>query len=130
MGLDLIIMPLSDRRALESTIALGYDRLKFDRDHRVFGQIANSDGKSAVPDSGVNVTVNPHPLPEGMEVWIYEDEGIEKTRKNPYGEEMVYAFAEELGKINLPEDTSQRNRAIMAYVSNLEKDTPIILEWR
>jgi len=103
MGLDLTIMPLRDRKALEETMALGYNRLGFDRDYQVFGQIADPNSKSAVPDSGVKVAVNTHPLPKDMEVWKYEDEGIEKTRQNPYGEEMVYASAEEMGRLNLSE---------------------------
>ena len=42
---------------------------------------------------------------------------------------MVYATAGEMGKIKLPQDVSPKNRAIIAYISALSRNTPIILEW-
>ena len=129
MGLDLTLMPLRDARELAGTV-LGYDRMQFDRQYAIFAQIADVDGKSAVPDEGVEAIVRTHPLPPSVKVGIYGDEGIKTTRENPYGEEMVYALAKELGALRLPENATQKNRAIMAYINALEKDTPVILEWR
>ncbi len=129
MGLDLTLMPLRDARALAGSI-VGYDRLQFDRQYSVFAQIADVDGKSAVPDEGIEAIVRTYPLPPGVSVLIYEDEGINTTRRNPYEEEMVYALARELGALKLPENATPKNKAIMAYINALEKDTPIILEWK
>ena len=129
MGLDLTLMPLRDARELAGTV-LGYDRMQFDRQYAIFVQIADVDGKSAVPDEGVEAIVRTHPLPPAVKVGIYGDEGINTTRENPYGEEMVYALAKELGALRLPENATQKNRAIMAYINALEGDTPVILEWR
>nr|MBI4156163.1 hypothetical protein [Candidatus Woesearchaeota archaeon] len=129
MGLDLTIIPLSHGRALSGSI-LGYDSLNFVRDYRIFAQIADVDGKSAIPEGDIEAIVCTYPLPPGVKVGIYGDNGIRHTRKNPYGEEMVYATAREMRKLSLPEDVSPSNKAIMAYIKALQRDTPIILEWR
>ena len=90
MGLDLTLMPLKNARELAGHI-LGYNRFQFVRDYKIFAQIADVEGKSAVPDEGVEAIVKTHPLPPGVKVGIYGDSGIRNTRKNPYEEEMVYA---------------------------------------
>lgn len=130
MGLDLTIMPLRNRRALDDSTVLCYDRLGFSRDSRIFRQITDPDGKSAFPDEGIEAVVLTYSLPPKMFLEIYGDEGLRRTRQNPYGGEMVYTFAEEMRKITLSEDVSTKNKAIMAYVNALEADIPIILEWR
>ena len=129
MGLDLTLMPLQDARELTGNV-LGYNRLQFVRDYEIFAQIADVEGKSAVPDIGVEAIVRTHPLPPRVKVGVYGDTGIRNTRKDPYGEEMVYATAGEMRKLVLPQSVSPTNKAIMAYVRALAKDTPIILEWR
>ena len=128
MGLDLTLMPLKDARELAEHV-LGYNRFQFVRDYKIFAQIANVEGKSAVPDEGVEAIVKTHPLPPRVKVGIYGDYGIRYTRKNPYGEEIVYATAGEMRKIVLPEDVSPVNKAIMAYIKVLQRDTPIVLVW-
>lgn len=131
MGLDLVIMPLRNRRKLDEKTVLCTESLRFDRDYSVFAQIADINGRSTVPEKGIKPTVRTHPLPPNLFVELYEEDGTKKTRENPYGEEMVYSFAEEMSRINLPKDrTLSRNNAIMAYIRALPKDTPIILEWR
>ncbi len=129
MGLDLTLIPLLDARELTGRV-LGYTRLQFARDYKIFAQIADVEGKSAVPDEGIKAIVQTHPLPPGVKVGIYGDSGIRNTRKNPYGEEMVYATAGEMRKLVLPQDVSPTNKAIMAYIRALQRDTPIVLEWR
>lgn len=129
MRLDLTIMPLRNARELVGNI-LAYDRLSFDRDYRIFAQIADVNWKSAVPNEGLGATVRTFPLPPSVQVEMYQDEGLITTRENSYGEEMVYATAREMKKVKLPEDASPKNRAILSYISALEKITPIILEWR
>ena len=129
MGLDLTLMPLKNARELAGHI-LGYNRFQFVRDYKIFAQITDVEGKSAVPDEGVEAIVKTHPLPPRVKVGIYGDSGIKNTRKNPHGEEMVYATAGEMRKIVLPEYVSPVNKAIMAYIKALQRDTPIVLEWR
>ncbi len=138
MGLNLILMPLRDKRELAEAeftggLILGYDRLRFLRDYRIFAQITDVEGKSMVPDEisgGVEAIVQVQPLPPKVKIGIYGESGIRKTRKNPYGNEMVYTTAQEMRKLVLPQDVNPTNKAIMAYVRALQKDTPIILQWR
>lgn len=129
MGLDLTLMPLGDARELAGQV-LGYNRFQFIRDYKIFAQIADVNGKSVVPDEGIEAIVRTHPLPPGVEVRVYGASGIKNTRRNRYGEEMVYATAGKMRKIVLPEDVAPVNKAIMAYIKKLQKDTPIVLEWR
>jgi hypothetical protein len=128
MGYDLTLLPLRNARALSGDV-LVYNRLRFAQDYRIFEQIADVDGKSVVTYEGVEAIVKTHSLPPGVTVGIYTDSGIKNTRKNPYGDEMVYTTAGDMRKIVLPKDTAPLNKAIMAYVKALQKDTPIILEW-
>ena len=114
MGLDLTIMPVRPLDGIGGMV-LGYERLQFGRDSEFFDVL-----KDKVPV---------HPLPSGVKVGIYGDEGLRETRENPYGEEMVYAMAGEMGNFKHPE-THQKNEAILAYIKALPENTPIILEWR
>ncbi len=128
MSVDLIIMPLRNAGELKGHV-LGFSRLEFDTDYRIFAQIANVEGKSTFPDEGVEAIVKTYSLPHGVKIETYESWGIKKGRKNGYGEEMVYTTAGEMKKIQIPKVISDRNKAIMAYIQALKKDTPIILEW-
>ena len=129
MGLDLTLLPLNNKIRLEGFV-LCHDRLSFDRNYYTFAQIADLNGKSQVSEDGIEAIVRTFPLPPSVKVSTYEDEGIRTGRTNPYGEEMVYALAGDLRKIRLPDNASEKNKAIMAYVGALEENTPIILEWQ
>ena len=52
MGLTLTLMPLKDARQLAGRV-LCYNRLQFVSDYKIFAQIADKNGKSEVPDEGV-----------------------------------------------------------------------------
>ncbi|MFH1589752.1 MAG: hypothetical protein ABIB43_04260 [archaeon] len=130
MGINLTIMPLKDKESLKKALVYTYVRLCFVSDYNILGQIGNVDGESAIPDSGIEAVVKTYSLPKEMLVHKYDDEGMNKTRDNPFGEEMVYTLAGEFRKIKAPRKTSSVNKAILAYVRKLDKETPIILEWR
>jgi len=121
MGLDLTLLPLRDPREVGEVSVLAYNRLSFDRDSELFGQITDIDGSEP--------TIKPLAIPPQMWVTTYEDEGLDRTRTDKYGTELTFVYAKELKKLKLPEDVSARNRAIKAFVDALPNDTPIILWW-
>ncbi len=100
---------------------LTYNRLEFDRDYDIFGQIIELDDSEP--------TIKPLAIPPQMWIQTYENEGIKRTRTDKYGTELTFVYAEELKKLNLPEYVSARNRAIKSFIDSLPNDTPIILWW-
>ncbi len=128
MGLDLRLYPLKDAKSLVGNV-LAWNRLQFERDYRIFAQIADVDGKSKVPEEELAVVVRTQSLPPSVQVGLYEDEGLIDTTQDAYGKEMTYALAGDLRKIRLLEPVFPTNGAIMAYVRALPKNTPIILDW-
>ncbi|MDP3934965.1 MAG: hypothetical protein Q8Q46_02005 [Candidatus Giovannonibacteria bacterium] len=114
-----------------NTYVLCHDRLSFDRAYAIFGQLTDlsyirEGGRSDIPEKP---TIKAHPIPPQMWVRTYEDEGIEKTREDKYGDELVFVYAQQLKKLKMPDDASPKNKAIKAFVNALPDDTPIILYW-
>lgn len=126
MGFDLTILPLRNLRELTGQMTLCYNRLAFDRDYRIFGQISKMDYED-IPEKPI---LNPRPIPAQLFAWLYEDEGIDRTREDKYGEELTFLYAEEMKRLNIPENASPMNKAIKAFIDTLPNDTPIILQWR
>jgi len=114
------------------TSVLCYERLSFDQDYRIFGQLTDlsfyhNDGRPDIPEKP---TIKTNSIPPQMWVQVYGDEGIERTREDPYGTELTFVYAQQLKKLKLPDDASPKNRAVKAFVDALPEDTPIILYWR
>lgn len=122
MGLDLTLLPLQGPREMGDTSVLCYDRLIFDQDHEIFGQLTDC-GKGNKP------TIQANPIPPQMWVETYEDEGIERTREDKYGTALTFVYAQQLKKLKVS-GASLKNKAIKAFIDALPDDTPIILEWR
>ena len=123
MGRDLTLLPMRDPREVGEVSVLAYNRLSFDRDYELFGQITE------IKIGGSEPTIKPLAIPPQMWVTIYGDEGLDRTRTDKYGTELTFVYAKELKKLKLPEDVSARNRAIKAFIDALPDDTPIILWW-
>lgn len=130
MGLDLtLLLPLRGPEGMGgmgSTTLLCYDRLSFDRDSSIFGQLVDltERGQSTKP------TIKVHPIPPQMWVDTYEDGGIERTREDPYGDELTFVYAQQLRELKIQETASAKNKAIKAFVDALPDNFPIILLWR
>lgn len=126
MSLALTISPLRDLEELRSGWALCYNRLAFDQDYRIFEQIEQFN----YPRISKNPILHPQPIPPNLTVWFYEDEGIDKTREDPYGTGLTFLYAKEMKKLEIPEDASPLNKAIKSFIDALPGDMPIILQWR
>lgn len=131
MSLDLKIIPLKDKKALEDSTVLERNSLSFGPDYSIFEQIGDVDGKPMRKDFDEGrIIVIPHLIPEKLKVQVYDEEvGLKEIHKDGYEKELTYAFASEMKKIKLPDATFDVNRAIMAYIKALPDETPIILHW-
>ena len=121
MGLDLTIFPLSGPQEVGSTSVFVSDKLRFDRDYEVFGQLIKIDDKEPV--------IKTHPLPPQMWVHVYGEEGLRRTREDSYGSELTFVYAQQLKRLKLPQDVSSYNKAIKAFIDALPDDIPFILWW-
>lgn len=125
MGLDLTLLPLRDPRDLGETIVGCYDRLSFDSDYAIFEQLTDVSGEGVV-DPPIKATV----IPPQLWIRLYGDEGINEVREDSYLKPLTFVYAEQLRKLQLPDDASAKNKAILAFVNALHPYTPIILWWR
>lgn len=123
MSLSLTLLPLSGRQEMAYESVLCYDRLDFDQDYRIFGQLAK------FYESDDNPTIKAHQIPPQMWVKTYDDLGITRRRADLRGDELTFVLAQELKKLTIPADASPKNKAIKAFVDALPDDTPIILFW-
>jgi len=130
MGLDLTIYPLRDRRALSDQNPLCHERLNLDADYQIFGQLIDMGDqlRSERPDIP-KPTIRVYPLPPGMWIRVYEDEGIAQRHDDAYGEGLTFAYAGDMAKLSMPTDATAKNRAVKAFIDALPEDTPIILFW-
>lgn len=122
MGMDLTLIPLSGPQELRSREVFCGDRLSFDRDSRIFGQLRD-DG--AMCDQ----TIEPNPIPPQMFVVTCDGSGVNRSRNDGWERELTFVRAHQLWNLKIPCDTTMKNKAIRAFVGALPGDTPIILLW-
>lgn len=123
MGLDLTLLPLRGPQEMGDTSVLCHDRLTFERDYEIFGQLTDC-------DEGNKPTIIALPIPPQMWIKTYEDGGIERRRNDKYGTALTFVYSQQLKVLRVGEDAAPKNRAIKAFVDALPDDTPIILLWR
>jgi len=129
MGMDLTLYPLK-KGPIELTCesVLGYERLRFERDYRIFGQLTDmSDpGQPEIPEKP---TIKSHEIPPQLWIDMYDVEGCKKRRDDSNGETLRFAYAQQLKRLIIPDDTHFWNKAIKVFLNALPDDTPVILEW-
>jgi hypothetical protein len=116
MGIDLTVMASQFRERdgeMRPTATL-----RLDRDMRLFGQLA--------ADAAVPLV---RPLPDGLKVGCYEDQGLRFVNTDRYGKTLTYTTPGELRQIVVPEDTAGWNRAALAFLLALPPGTRIVLYW-
>jgi hypothetical protein len=120
MGLDLTLAPEN----YPSSWWLTFDRIRVDRDYRLYSQIAGLRGTA-----GYTQVCNPRPIPSNVKVQWYEDEGIKERKTDPYGSPLTYLTAGELLAVALPTNASPWNKGVWAFLKELPPDTRILLWW-
>lgn len=111
MGIDLNLIP---RHFESETSIFEFNRLTMDRNYSLFDLIRPHE----------------HPLPLGMALTKYQDEGIETVEENPYGDRITWVPASIFRKIakNMPE-TSEWNKAVIQFMASLDPSKMIVLWW-
>src|SRR5689334_15649782 len=110
MGIDLKIFASYFRERRGENLATA--SLRFDRDQRLLSQLTREADPCLV-----------RTLPEGLKVGHYEDEGLRFDDADRYGKPLTWTTSAEVQRLNLPDDLSDWNRAVLAFLAALPPDT-------
>jgi hypothetical protein len=116
MGIDLEVMASNFREHRGEMLSTA--KLRFDRDSRLFGQLDRQTTPCLV-----------HPLPEGLKVGCYQDDGLTFTATDRSGQSLTFTTPADLVRLLIPEDIAPWNRAVLAFLLALPPDTRIVLYW-
>lgn len=116
MGLDLKILASNFRERRGEFLSTA--SLRIDRDAGLMAQLVSD----AVP-------CIVHPLPEGLKVGHYEDEGLRYDEADRYGKLLTYTTPDELRAIRVVDGMSQWNKAALAFLLALPADSRVVLYW-
>jgi hypothetical protein len=115
MGLDLKVLASNFRERGE---LLATASLRFDRDARLLADLH--------PDATPCLV---RPLPGGLKVGHYEDEGLKFEDVDRYGKPLTYTTSKDLRGLRLPDGLASWNEAILAFLLALPAETRIVLYW-
>jgi hypothetical protein len=119
MGLDLTLLPLHHQSEITSRNIMCYDKLRVRREDDIINMLREDDPTTLVTQA----------LPPGAKLVSPMYEPKKTSRKDPYGDELKYAFAKDFKKFKWPEEMDRRNKGVRAYLKALPPDIPIILYW-
>ena len=125
MGIDLTVCPV---KWDNTTWWLLHERLGFNRNYELFAQM----GMGGVEDEDGNLlqsVFEDSPIPEGVRVEWYGDEGIEIRTTNPYGEPLTFVRAKEFRKVKTDKTIGKWNLSIIKFLQGLPAETPVVLWW-
>jgi hypothetical protein len=116
MGIDLKLLASNFRERRGEFLATA--TLRLDRDPALLGQFSLDAEPRLV-----------HPLPEGLKVGHYEDEGLRWDKVDRYGAPLTFTTPAEVRRLRLPDEMSLWNRAVFAFLEALPADARIVLYW-
>ncbi len=111
MGIDLKVMTsyMRERRGEMLPTAT----LRFDRDAGLFGQLSRI----------------AQPMPDGLKVGTYEDDGLTFTEVDRAGNRLTYCTPADLGALDVSGEVGQWNRAVLSFLRELPREARIVLFW-
>jgi hypothetical protein len=116
MGVDLEVLASHFRERRGELLPTA--TMRFDRDPRLLGQLDAQASPCLV-----------RPLPDGLKVGRYEDQGLAYAATDRYGKPLTFTTPADLGRLRVPEDIAEWNRAVLAFLLALPPDTRIVLFW-
>jgi hypothetical protein len=116
MGVDLEVLASHFRERRGEMLSTA--RLRFDRDMRLLVQLEGQATPCLV-----------HPLPEGLNVGVYQDDGLKFTVTDRTGQPLTYTTPADLLRLQVPDDIAPWNRAILSFLVALPPNTRIVLYW-
>src|SRR5688572_5358123 len=114
MGIDLQVMASSFRERRGELLPTA--TLRFDRDTRLFALLSLDATPCVV-----------RPIPDGLQVGCYEDDGLRFTDVDRSGKRLTFTTPQDLNALLLPLDLAPWNRAVLAFLLTLPADTRIVL---
>lgn len=116
MGIDLRALASNFRERGGELVSTA--SLRFDRDARLLA-LFTPNAKPCVVQ----------PLPTGLKVGHYEDDGLKFDEKDRYGQPLTFTNSELLGQLPAIDEISEWNRAILTFLLSLPTTTKIVLYW-
>jgi hypothetical protein len=116
MGIDLKVLASHLRERRGEFLATA--TLRLERDVGLLSQLA----ASAEPRLA-------KPLPAGLKVGHYEEEGLKWEETDRHGEPLTFITPADLRHLRLPVDLSPWNRAVLDFLLALPSDARVILYW-
>lgn len=116
MGIDLKALASNFRE--HGGEMLSTASIRFDRDPRLLSLFSKDAQPCLV-----------RPLPTGVKVGHYEDDGLKFDEKDRYGQPLTFTTPEQLEPLRHVEDIAEWNRAVLAFLLALPPGTRIVLFW-
>lgn len=116
MGIDLKVLATHFREHRGEFLATA--TLRLERDSGLLAQLAID----AVPSLA-------QPMPKGLKVGHYEDDGVKFDEVDRYGNPLTFTTPEALRSLPIPPDLSPWNQAVLAFLLTLPPETRIVLYW-
>jgi hypothetical protein len=115
MGVDLKVLASHFRERRGEFLPTA--TLRFERDAALFAQLTRDAAPSLV-----------RPLPAGLKVGLYEDQGLVYVDADRYGQALTFTTPADLRNLR-PTDDSAWNRAVLAFLRALPPDARVVLYW-
>jgi hypothetical protein len=116
MGIDLKVLASHFREQRGEFLPTAV--LRLERDAALFAQLARDASPSLV-----------RPLPAGLRVGLYEDQGLTYADADRYGQALTYTTPADLRDLRPPDDITPWNRAVLAFLRALPPDARVVLYW-
>jgi hypothetical protein len=116
MGIDLKFFASHFREIRGEFLATA--DLRFDRDPRLLAQLSRDATPCLV-----------YPLPVGLTVGHYEQDGLKLEAVDRYGAPLTFTTCIDLRRLRLPADLEPWNRAVLSFALALPPHARIILYW-
>lgn len=133
MGLRLILHPaLNEGALIEGMDCYPANLLEMRRDFRVFDQLSNFGSSRAIEPEfrWTGEKIPTYPLPPGIRIALATEEGYNYCSADPlYREPLCYAFATDLARLEIPEDSEDPNKAILSFLQQIPGSTKVVLIW-
>jgi hypothetical protein len=123
MGLDLKLLPIRHHEPPFAPTWYAFNILQLERDYELFSQFTEI-GRGYPPPH-----IPTEPLPAGLRVWTYQDEGAEEQDTDAYDERLTFTRGLHLRALRLPEDATPWNRAVVAFLREVPEAVPVVLWW-
>ena len=132
MAMDLALYPIlgdfQDPIYYDGIITLTQHLKFYTNSYSIFNQLRDD-----IPDTPDNITlIRTRPLPPDKQVaWVRDGNYWGRTRLNGMGvdEEITWAYAEELARLDPMATDHDQNKAIITWLRALPPKTIIILYW-